>query len=225
MNTRFPFITRRGLVNICRSLENIFEKYSNVSLAYSLGDPACESNIKNAELILRKKIPPRFKRILTEVASSFEFKWIWSPSETDCEDEGFSFVGSNEPIFMGELTWSLEKLLELNCDSTRSASEYMKEFRINNSLAFHKMVNGDLFAVYDSGPKIDAIIYLSHDLDPIHGSFLSLNIDDFIYHYEKLFFTGPDYHAWELFLNKKTLYMDSESEHAINFIHAVKNGY
>src|SRR5688572_14400914 len=98
------------------------------------------------------------------------------------------------------------------------------QYRQANLLAFAATSNGDQFAVVLSGPEIESIKYLSHDLDDIHFYTAGNDFFSFLAHYARVGFAGPEYWIWEQFTNRRKTPIDSSSAKAVEFLESIRQG-
>jgi hypothetical protein len=136
--------------------------------------------------------------------------------------------GERESITAGGFTFAAETLLQEN-PQLRSASgfrwdEYSRAYHLPDTLAFASSPNGDQFAVVCRGPAEDSIVYLSHDMDDIHGYRAGTDIASFFAHYARLGFAGPEYWIWEQFTRGRTTPIDADSPNAVAFLESLRTG-
>lgn len=208
---------KENLLQFIGDLEGI---PSNVE-SNSVDAPVSEKQIIEIERKFRVDLPPKFKDFLLFSAGGIDIWW-------DFEDNfSIKLEGEREPISSGQFNFSIDEIIEGNEQlelDEYDLDEYDLEFHPKNLLAFASVPNGDQFAVVLSGPEIDTIKYMSHDLDDIHLFTVGKDINSFLFNYAGIGFAGSEFWIWEQFTNQRTTTIDSGSPKALEFLNAIRAG-
>ena len=206
--------------NLIQFIEDLKGVPSNVD-SNSIDAPVSDGQIFKIENRLRIELPPKFKNFLIHSTGGVDIWW-------DFEDDfSVKLEGESELINSGQFNLSIDEILEGNEQIELDVSdldEYDLEFHPRNILAFASVPNGDQFGVVLTGPEIDTIKYMSHDLDDIHLFTVGTDINSFLFNYARLGFAGSEFWIWEQFTNQRTTPIDSDSPKALEFLNAIKNG-
>jgi hypothetical protein len=143
-----------------------------------------------------------------------EFSWTLN-------DDDLILPGEREPITGSIFSWSLSELVASNAEFRAQDienDELLMEMVGRDKLILSSVSNGDMFATGLSGQIEDSILYLSHDLEDIHGYVVASDMTDFIQRYAPLGFAGPEFWIWEQFTNERSTMIDPASENARTFL-------
>jgi hypothetical protein len=75
------------------------------------------------------------------------------------------------------------------------------------AFAWLSMNNGDALAL----DADEAVIYLSHDGDPLHGRRLAPSVDDFFRRWAQIGFAGPESHMIEAFIDRDGICIECDA--------------
>ncbi len=182
--------------------------------------PAKESDVEIIESQIKMALPPKFRKFLLESSAGIDVDWSFSDGAL------IQLEKRSEWIDYGGFSFHMCNFLNENPQFSDDfePDDYDAEYRPEDLLALMSTENGDQFAVTLTGADVDAIKYLSHDLDDIHLYKVGDDIESFLDNYARIGFVGPEYWIWEQFTNNRTTPIDCKSQKATQFIDAIKCG-
>lgn len=167
-------------------------------IRWHVGPPATLAEIEKAEKELGFRLPSKFRDVFLNFSGDVDIFWAikFSASET----------------VMGECVWNLPALVETVKEFDDSIESFADETdeEIRNWLtlgygrkAFFNVKNGDCILVTVGDNVNQEIVYFSHDsldLGEGHGAILGKDFEEFIDHWSRLAFVGPDFYGFQCFL-------------------------
>lgn len=160
--------------------------------ALEVSSPATAASVAEVEALLGLALPASFRWALTTVAASVSWYW-WTDKDLP---EPF------HQIFSGELSWSIDTLVETNGAYRSWVNEVFADPADSynavwhDKLGFLAVANGDFLAV-DLAPDVAGrVVYLSHDDGEGHGYVLANSLEDLVDRWVPLACPGAEDWQW-----------------------------
>lgn len=184
---------------------------------FYIGEKAEEEEVQRGEAEMGFRIPEGFRTVLKEYAKSIDVFWRFDESIETKLPEPFK-----NKVSSGWCHWDLNELIEIN----RSKNELVQYCFIDldvpgsdkllNTLAFLAVGNGD-YLLIDMNKPGEPVIYLSHEMDKMHGCKLGNSFVDFVEKWTLIGCVGPEDWQFEPFIKAKCVGIEADSPTAMRF--------
>lgn len=157
-----------------------------------IGPPATAAEVTAVERELGLELPESFRSTLMTVARSIEWRW-WTSG---------GFDAPFDEIFSGELSWSLDRLVEERkdwqgwIDGCFPDPDDPYDAVWHDKLVFHSVANGDRLAVDLDPRRSGEVVYLSHDDGEGHGVTMASSLGDLVDRWVPLACPGSEDWQW-----------------------------
>lgn len=184
---------------------------------FNIEDKATEDEIQNLEELIGFTIPKEFRIVLKEYAKSIDFFWYFSENINEKLPKPFK-----NKVNSGICYWNLNRLAEINKSKNELIEACFIENNIPgaenllNTLAFLEVPNGD-YLVIDMNLSDNPIIYISHEIDEMHGCLLGKNFIDFIENWTLIGCVGAEDWQFEPFISNRNNGIEANSPISAQF--------